>query len=271
MRPLAFFCLAFSLLVSSACERMTPTVPTANNAPLEVPNVVDLTYAFDESTIYWPTDTAGFRHEQVFQGRTEAGYWYSTYNLSASEHGGTHLDAPIHFAEGRQSVEQIPIERLVAQGVKINISEQAAQDRDYRLTAADIVQWEARSGRIPPGAIVLIETGWGRHWGDRLMYLGSDRPGDASDLHFPGIGRDAAELLVERRAGLVGIDTASLDHGPSEDFITHQVLNGADIPGLENVANIGRLPEKGFLIVALPMKIAGGSGAPCRIVALLNR
>ena len=103
------------------------------------------------------------------------------------------------------------------------------------------------------------------------MYLGSDRPGDASDLYFPGIGRDAAELLVERRVSLVGIDTASLDHGPSHDFITHQVLNGANVAGLENVANIAQLPEKGFLIVALPMKIAGGSGAPCRIVALLNR
>ena len=263
-------CLALSLLASSACERMTP-VPTVNDAPLAVPRVVDLTYAFDESTIYWPTDTEGFRHEQVFYGRTEAGYWYATFNFAASEHGGTHMDAPIHFGEGKQSVDQIPIERLVAQGVKINIAEKATQDRDYRLTAADIEQWEARSGRIPEGSIVLIETGWGRYWGDQLMYLGSDRPGDASDLHFPGIGRAAAELLVERRVGLVGIDTASLDHGPSQDFITHQVLNGADIAGLENVANIGQLPEKGFLIVALPMKIARGSGAPCRIVALLNR
>ncbi len=250
---------------------MTPTVPTGNDTPVEVPRVVDLTYPFDESTIYWPTDTQGFRHEQVFYGRTEAGYWYATFNLAASEHGGTHLDAPIHFAEGRQAVEQIPVERLVAPGVKINIADQAARDRDYRLTAGDIERWEASAGRIPEGAIVLIETGWGRYWGDRRMYLGSDRTGDASDLHFPGIGRDAAELLVERRASLVGIDTASLDHGPSQDFITHQVLNGADIAGLENVASLSLLPEKGFLIVALPVKIAGGSGAPCRIVALFGR
>jgi kynurenine formamidase len=249
---------------------MTSTVPTVNDT-LAVPRVVDLTYAFDESTIYWPTDTEGFRHEQVFHGRTDAGYWYSTFNFAASEHGGTHLDAPIHFAEGKQSVEQIPIERLVAQGVKINVAEKVVQDRDYLLSAADVEQWEARLGRVPEGSIVLIETGWGRYWGDRLMYLGSDRPGDASNLHFPGIGRDAAELLVERRAGLVGIDTASLDHGPSQDFITHQVLNGANIAGLENVANMDQLPEKGFLIVALPMKIGKGSGAPCRIVALLHR
>ena len=261
-------CLLFCLFASSACERMTP-VPTTNET-LSVPRVVDLTYAFDESTIYWPTDTMGFQHEQVLFGRTEAGYWYATYNFAASEHGGTHLDAPIHFAEGKQSVEQIPIERLVAQGVKINIADKAARDRDYLLNAADVAQWEARFDRIPEGSIVLIETGWGQYWGDRLMYLGSDKPGDASDLHFPGISRAAAELFAERRVSLVGIDTASLDFGPSQDFIAHQVLNGANIAGLENVANIAQLPEKGFLIVALPMKIAGGSGAPCRIVALLN-
>ena len=269
-RALSLFWFSLMLFFPVACER-TPDLSTVAETSLEIPRVVDLTYPFDERTIYWPTDTEGFRHERVFYGRTEAGYWYATFNLAASEHGGTHLDAPIHFAEGRQSVEQIPIERLVAPGVKINISEQAGRDRDYRLTAADIAAWEAQAGRVPENAIVLIETGWGRYWGDRLMYLGSDREGDASDLHFPGIGRDAAELLVERRVGLVGIDTASLDHGPSRDFITHQVLNGADIAGLENVANLGELPERGFLIVALPMKIGGGSGAPCRIVALLNR
>jgi len=260
--------LGFSLVISIACERSTPPV---RETSIPVPRAVDLSYPFDSSTIYWPTDTEGFRHEPVSFGRTRAGYWYASYNIAASEHGGTHLDAPIHFAEGKQSVEQIPIERLVASGVKINIAAQAARDRDYRLTAADIEAWETRVGRIPAGTIVLIETGWGRYWGDRLMYLGSDKPGDASDLHFPGISREAAELLVARRAAAVGIDTASLDHGPSQDFLTHQVLNGANIPGLENVANLEQLPERGFLIVALPMKIAGGSGAPCRIVALLDR
>ncbi len=264
-------CLASCLFLCIACERTAPTGSTPSDAPVQAPRVVDLTYPFDESSIYWPTDTEGFRHDQVFYGQTEDGYWYASYNFAASEHGGTHLDAPIHFAEGKQSVHQIPLERLVAPGLKISIAAQAARDRDYRLTASDIEQWEARAGQIPAGAIVLIETGWGRYWGDRLMYLGSDRPGDASDLHFPGIGRAAAELLVERGVALVGIDTASLDHGPSQDFIAHQVLNGANIAGLENVANLGQLPEKGFLIAALPMKIAGGSGAPCRVVALFDR
>ena len=268
MRQFLLLWLGFLLLLSAACER---TLQTVNENTIKIPKVVDLSYVFDESTIYWPTDTEGFRHEKVAYGKTPEGNWYASFNFAASEHGGTHLDAPIHFAEGKQSVEQIPIERLVAPGVKITVAEQAARDRDYRLTAGDIQAWEARAGPIPAGVIVLVETGWGRHWGNRAMYLGSDKPGDASNLHFPGISREAAEWLVERRVSLVGIDTASLDHGPSQDFITHQVLNGANIAGLENVANLDQIPEKGFLIVALPMKIAGGSGAPCRIVALLDR
>jgi len=236
-----------------------------------VPQIIDLSYAFDQGTVYWPNNES-FQHQQVAFGRTPAGYWYSSYTFAASEHGGTHLDAPIHFAEGAQSVEQIPIERHVGPGVKINIADKAAQDRDYRLTAADIQAWEQRMGTIPAGAIVLVHTGWGRHWGDRAQYLGTDKLNDASDLHFPGIAQDAAEYLAQQRlVAMVGIDTPSLDHGPSRDFIAHQTLNAADIPGLENVANLERLPEKGFLILALPMKIAGGSGAPCRIVALLNR
>ena len=236
-----------------------------------VPQIIDLSYAFDQGTVYWPNNES-FQHKQVAFGRTPAGYWYSSYTFAASEHGGTHLDAPIHFAEGAQSVEQIPIERHVGPGVKINIADKAAQDRDYRLTAADIQAWEQRMGAIPAGAIVLVHTGWGRHWGDRAQYLGTDKLNDASDLHFPGIAQDAAEYLAQQRlVAMVGIDTPSLDHGPSRDFIAHQILNGANIPGLENVANLERLPEKGFLILALPMKIAGGSGAPCRIVALLNR
>lgn len=245
--------------------------PTEAEIHPPVPKVVDLSYPFDESTIYWPNNQS-FQHEQVAYGKTEAGYWYASFNFGASEHGGTHLDAPIHFAEGKHAVEQIPISRHIGPGVKISIAEQAARDRDYRLTAEDIRVWEVSNGPIPPGAIVLVHTGWGRYWSDRALYLGSDQLEDASDLHFPGIGQDAAEFLAhQREVAMVGIDTASLDSGPSQDFIAHQILNGANIPGLENVAHLDSLPEKGFLVLALPMKIAGGSGAPCRIVALLDR
>jgi kynurenine formamidase len=236
-----------------------------------VPRIVDLSYAFDQNTVYWPNNES-FQHRQVAYGRTPAGYWYSSYTFSASEHGGTHLDAPIHFAENAQSVEQIPIERHIGPGIKIDISDKVSKDRDYRLSASDIQEWEQRMGQIPGGAIVLVHTGWGRNWGNRVQYLGTEKINDASDLHFPGIAQDAAEFLArQRQVAMIGIDTPSLDYGPSHDFIAHQVLNGANIPGIENVANTDQLPDRGFLILALPMKIAGGSGAPCRVVALLDR
>ncbi len=264
--------LGYATVFSLACGgpgRREAESPLTSPPP--IPKLVDLSYPFDESTIYWPTSKP-FEREKVSFGRTPAGYWYASFNFAASEHGGTHLDAPIHFAEGKQSVDEIPIERQIGPGIKISVAELAARDRDYRLTASDIKAWEARAGKIPDEAIVLVETGWGRYWGDRLRYLGSDKPGDASALHFPGLARDAAEFLArERKVAMVGIDTASLDYGPSQDFIVHQVLNGANISGLENVAHLDQLPETGFLVLALPMKIAGGSGAPCRIVALLDR
>jgi kynurenine formamidase len=91
----------------------------------------------------------------------------------------------------------------------------------------------------------------------------------AEDLHFPGIGADAARILVEREIDLVGLDTASLDYGPSRDFVAHRILNGANVPGIENLANLHRIPAKGATIVALPMKIEGGTGGPCRVIAIL--
>ena len=263
----SLFLLSLSILLFVACG--SGGQPEAETFT-EVPRIVDLSYSFEETTLYWPNNKP-FQHDEVAYGRTEAGYWYASFNFAASEHGGTHLDAPVHFAEGKQSVEQIPIERHIGPGIKISIAEQVSRDRDYRLTAADILAWEERAGRIPTGAIVLVQTGWGQYWGNRAEYLGSEKQDDASDLHFPGIAADAAELLAgQREVAMVGIDTASLDHGPSQDFIAHRILNGADIPGLENVANLEQLPERGFLVVALPMKIAGGSGAPCRVVALLD-
>ena len=261
-------CLISCILLTAGCQQAGQ--PPEETMP-QVPRIVDLTYPFDEKTLYWSAAET-FEHKPVAFGRTEAGYWYASYTFAASEHGGTHMDAPIHFAEGKQSVEQIPIEKHLGPGVKISIADRAAQDPDYRLTAADIRAWEARVGPIPPGAIVLIHTGWGRYWGDAPKYFGAEKLDSTAERHFPGIAQDAAELLArERQVAMVGIDTASLDHGPSRDFIVHQVLNGANIAGLENVANLEALPETGFLILALPMKIAAGSGAPCRIVALLDR
>jgi kynurenine formamidase len=230
--------------------------------------IVDLTYSFDEKTVYWPT-AKPFQWEKESWGQSAGGYWYTAARYAASEHGGTHLDAPIHFGEGRLAADEIPLSRLVAPAVVIDISEAAAKNADYRLTVDDIVSWEKANGQIPDNSIALVRSGWGKFWPDRKRYLGTDAPGDTANLHFPGISREAAEFLAKRRKlDGVGIDTASIDHGPSKDFIAHQILNGANIYALENVANLDRLPAKGATLIALPMKIKGGTGGPARIIAI---
>lgn len=232
--------------------------------------LVDLTWAFNAETLYWPTSPSTFEHHPLAYGRTEAGYFYASYSVCTPEHGGTHMDAPIHFGEGKRTLEQIPLKQLMGPAVVIDVSAKAARNPDYRLTVEDVRAFEAGHGRIPRGAIVLMRTGWGARWGDRKAYLGDDTPGDASNLHFPGFGADAAQLLIrERGAGVLGIDTASMDHGPSRDFPVHRIAAAADVPGLENLARLERLPPTGATVIALPMKIEGGSGGPLRAIALL--
>jgi kynurenine formamidase len=230
--------------------------------------LVDLTHPFDDKAIYWPT-AKPFTWEKESWGRNAQGDWYTAGRYSASEHGGTHLDAPIHFAEGRQTVDQIPVEKLVGPAIVIDVREAVLKDRDYRLSPAGIAAWEAKHGRIPAGSIVLVRTGWERHWGDKLAYLGTDKAGDTANLHFPGISKEAALMLGERKVDAIGLDTPSLDHGPSKDFAAHRAFAVANVYGLENVANLDRLPPTGATVIALPMKIAGGTGGPARIIAVL--
>ena len=231
--------------------------------------LVDLTYPFSEETLYWPTGKP-FHLEKVSEGRTPAGFWYSSYNYSGSEHLGTHLDAPFHFAEGKWSTEQIPLSQTIGAALVIDMRRQSEKNPDHLLSVDDIRAWEKTHGRMPTSAIVLIRSGWGRYWGDRKRYFGTDEPGNVTDLHFPGLASQTAEFLVkQRRIKPVGIDTASIDHGPSRDFRTHQILGAANVPIFENVAALDRLPAKGATVFALPMKIQGGSGGPLRIVALL--
>ncbi|MFQ5888671.1 MAG: cyclase family protein [Gemmatimonadota bacterium] len=234
--------------------------------------IVDLTHAFDSATVYWPTSPSTFELERLSYGWTEAGYFYAANAFRAPEHGGTHLDAPRHFGEGRHTTDEIPLSQLIAPGVVIDITERAAEEPDYRLVSEDVLEFERRHGRVEPGTIVLLRTGYGSRWPDPRAYLGDDTPGDASNLHFPSYGESAARLLVEERGvAALGADVASIDYGPSQDFIVHRIAAAADVPGLENLANLDRLPATGFLIVALPMKIAGGSGGPLRAVALVPR
>ena len=232
--------------------------------------VIDLSYAFDAETIYWPT-AEGFALTEVAKGFSENGYYYEANSFSAAEHGGTHLDAPIHFAEGRWTVDAIPLERLMGPAIVVDVAEQAAGNPDYQVSVADFERWESRHGTIRDGVIVLVRTGYGQFWPDRERYMGTaERGAEAvAKLHFPGLHPDAARWLVAHRSiGAIGLDTPSIDHGQSTHFESHRVLFEAEIPALENVANLDRLPATGFHVLAFPMKIRGGSGAPVRIAAI---
>ena len=262
---------ALSIGVGSVAQAAGPAI-TGVPVNLSAAKIVDLSHSFDEKTIYWPNAPSGFvLHRESF-GRTAAGYFYAANDFCTPEHGGTHLDAPIHFSEGKWTVDQIPLRQLIGPGVVIDVTAQAARNRDYRLTLDDVRAWEKRHGPVPEGAIVILRTGWAKHWPDRKAYLGDDVPGRTTNLHFPSYGREAAEFLVrDRKVGAVGVDTASIDYGPSADFIVHQTVLGMNVPGLENLADLSSLPDTGFWIIALPMKIGGGSGAPLRVAAILPR
>ena len=186
-----------------------------------------------------------------------------------SEHCGTHLDAPIHFAEGKAAVGDLSLDQLSGPVAVIDIEAQCEANPDYVATPSDLAAYEERHGTVAGGMIVLFRTGWSRRWPDTLKYLGDDTPGKADALHFPGISPEAAQWLVERGIGVTGIDTASIDPGNSADFAAHQVLAAHSIPILENVARLDKVPPKGAHLLAFPMHIGSGSGAPCRIAALV--
>lgn len=233
--------------------------------------VIDLTYPFDTSTVYWPTAET-FKLETDFEGTTDKGYFYSAYRYSAAEHGGTHLDSPVHFAKGAHTVDEIPLQQLMGAAIVVDVTRQCSANPDYRVSIADFQNWERRNGRIAPGTIVFLRTGFGRYYPDRKKYLGTDERGAqaVAKLHFPGLDAAAARWLTENRPiKAIGLDTASIDYGQSTLFESHRILFEKNIPAFENVANLEQLPLKGFSVIALPMKIKGGSGGPLRIVALL--
>ena len=234
--------------------------------------LIDLTHPFDTRTIYWPTSPHGFELQRLSYGRTEKGYFYSAYAFTAPEHGGTHIDAPIHFSASGHTVDEVPLTQLVGAAYVIDVSDKAARDRDYRLSVADVQAFEREHGRILAGATVLLRTGWDRKWPDRRAYMGDDTPGDASHLHFPSFGAEAARLLVEqRRVGAIGVDVASIDYGQSTDFQVHQIVAAHNVVGFENLRGLDALPPTGAIVIALPMKIENGSGGPLRAIALVPR
>lgn len=248
------------LVLTTGCQPLSPWAQPARQR-------VDLTHSFDETTIYWPTSKP-FHLDVVHKGPSGKGYWYEANNFETAEHGGTHMDAPAHFAENRWTVDEIPLDHLIAEAVLVEVSGKTRADADYLIRIEDFLDWEAKNGRIPDAAIVLVRTGFEAYWPDKKRYLGSSTAGDTAHLHFPGFSEESARFLAdERHVVAIGLDTASLDHGPSRDFKAHRVFGQANIVGFENLCNLDRLPARGFRVLALLMKIGGGSGAPLRIVA----
>jgi kynurenine formamidase len=260
--------MKFRTLILSCAGFLLALPLRAQPLDLQGYRLVDLTHSYNSASVFWPSPPAHFELKQLHFGDTSAGFFYSANSFCMPEHGGTHLDAPIHFARDRETMERVPLERLIGPVVVIDVSDKAAKDRDYRVSADDVLAFEAKHGRIEPGTRVLVRTDWSRHWPDATAYLGHAT--DASKLHFPAYGAEAARLLVEeRKVALLGIDTASIDYGPATDFPVHRIAAAANVPGLENVAGLEALPPRGAILVALPMKIEGGSGGPTRVVAFV--
>jgi kynurenine formamidase len=261
-------CCLFALVSLATFSRVDPAIAQL----ADTNRIIDLTHPFDENTIYWPTEE-GFKLQRESAGVTDKGYFYAANRFTCAEHGGTHIDAPRHFWQSGQTVDEIPLRRLIGPGARINVSHQSSGDADYQVTVEDLQAWESTHDASLEDRIVLVYTGFGRHWPNREEYLGTSEQGRAAvaKLHFPGLHPTAADWLVtKRRVRTVGIDTASIDHGQTSDYPTHVRLFRDGVPALENVAHLDQLPASNFTVVALPMKIAGGSGGPCRVVAVVD-
>jgi kynurenine formamidase len=222
--------------------------------------VIDLGHPLAESDPSWSG-------QKVFSrtGTGEGGVAMGRF--SSDEHFGTHLDAPAHFG-GAWTTDKIPVDRLVRPAVCINVEAEAGKDEDYRLTRQDILQFEAKAGRIPEGALVLVATGWDRRWPDRARYM-NERGGVK---HFPGLSVEAAAFLAkERKVAGIGIDTPSVDYGPSEKYETHRTTMPANVYHVENAAGLTTLPPRGFTAIVAPIDLVGGSGGPTRLFALFEK
>ena len=244
-----------------------PVLAGAQSLDLSRHRLVDLTHEVSERGPAWPGSRAPFKLDTLTATPTTA-----MFRLQLNEHFGTHLDAPRHASGSGWTNERIPLDRLVVPVVVIDMTAQATRDRDHALTPADIEAHEARHGRIPRGSAVLLRTGWSRFWGDDARYFGAASEGGRTVLHFPSFGVEAARLLaIDRGVALLGVDAPSTDIGAAPSFAVHAVLGAANVPSIENLADLSGLPATGATVFALPIKTAGGSGGPVRVVALVPR
>jgi len=227
-------------------------------------SIIDLSHTITAGIPGWPGDPERFEIEVT--GRPEIdGYFTRSFRMM--EHFGTHVDAPLHFARGGLTVDRLAAHRLFGPAVVLEACPETARDADYALPRERVEQWERAHGTIEPGSIVLLRTGWAARWPDRQRYWNKD---DGGVLHTPGFGSEAAALLIERGVSALGIDALSIDPGSSPDVPVHRLALGAGLYQIEDLADLSALPESGARLVVAPLKLEGGSGAPCRVFAFLG-
>jgi kynurenine formamidase len=256
-------CTAGGLLTAGESGQIA--APTLDDLVSGKLKIVDLTYALNEKSIYWPGENyEPFRLKTIATLENDG---VLSKAFCMPEHLGTHIDAPNHFERNQPSVERIPPDQLLAKGVVIDISSAAMADPDYRLSVADVTRWEAEQGPIEAQSVVIARTGWGRFWNQPARYKNQDVRGQ---MHFPGFSAEAARFLLDQRdIRGIGIDTMSIDHGLSKDFAVHHAINRRGRYGLENLAQLECLPARGFYLIIAPIKIETGTGGPTRVFAIL--
>jgi kynurenine formamidase len=239
--------------------------------------VVDLTAPLNAATpvIRLPEpfgNTASFALREIsrYDGRGPAWYWN---DFSTGEHTGTHFDAPVHWVTGKDldDVAQVPTSRLVAPAAVLDFSREAAADPDFLLEVDHIRQWEAAHGPLPPGGWLLYRTGWDARSHDQEEFLNASETGP----HTPGVSVDCARWLAEEAPVIgIGVETVGTDAGAAHSFDPpfpcHSALLGAGKYGLTQLQNLARLPSQGSVVIAGPLPITGGSGSPCRVLALVE-
>ncbi|MGX7730410.1 cyclase family protein [Rhodococcus sp. 2H158] len=250
--------------VTAAGLAATPAARAGGHTtPVRADAVIDLTHTLTPQFPVWPGNEQ-FTMRPVATLDTGR---FAVNEMSLWEHTGTHLDAPAHIVRGGATVEALPVRDFVAPLAVVDIAGKAAQDDDSVLTVADVAAWEQQHGPIPPGAFVAMHSGWEARLADPTRFVNADA---LRIPHAPGFDRDAVRMLVhERNVVGLGVDTLSLDRASSSDFGAHVELLGAGRYGIEAMANLAAVPPRGATVVVGAPKHVGGTGGPCRVLALV--
>jgi len=246
----------------AATALATPAEAVPAAAPRRFRSVVDLTHTMSPA---FPTffGVPGIEVQKQFDFKKDG------FNLNwwrIIEHAGTHLDAPLHFSENGATVERIPADALVATLAVIDVRAKAAQNADYLVSRDDLLSYEKKHRRLPDNCCVAMLSGWAQHVADAAKYTGAS----GGVFHFPGFAPEAADwLLKERKVVGLAVDTLSLDHGPSKDFKVHYAWLPSGRWGLENVANLDKVPAAGATLVVGVAKVKDATGGPTRLLALV--